>query len=334
MKPVRVIQYGLGPIGCATALALLEKRDVEIVGAVDIAPEIVGKDLGEILGISGKLGVRVTDDAPALFRKVKAHAITHTTGSFFKDVYGQLEQAAQAGINVVSSTEELLFPQLRNPSLAARLDRVARKGGASIFGTGVNPGFVMDLLALVLSGVSRKVRSVRITRYVDAATRRMPLQRKVGAGLMPGEFRNLVKVGKLGHIGLMESMYLVARGLGWELSESREKIEPVTAEKKQVTEHFTVEPGRVAGLKHTACGLCDGRKVIDMELRMYIGAPDPMDSIEIDGDPKLSLRISGGVAGDVATVAMVVNAIPRVIEASPGLKTLLDLPVPRAFLAV
>lgn len=334
MKPVRVIQYGLGPIGRWTALALLEKKDVEIVGAVDISPEMVGKDLGEILGIPQKLGVCVTNDAPALFRKVKAQAVTHTTGSFFKDVYDQLEQAVTAGISVVSSTEELLFPQLRNPSLAAKLDRAARKGGASILGTGVNPGFVMDLLALVLSGVSRKIRSVRITRHVDAATRRQSLQRKVGAGMMSGEFRKLVKEGKLGHIGLMESMYLVARGLGWELSESREKIEPVTAEKLHVTEYFTVEPGRVAGLKHTACGLCDGRKVIDMELCMYIGAPDPMDTIEIDGDPKLSLRISGGVAGDVATVAMMVNAVPRVIEAPPGLRSLLDLPIPRAFRAV
>jgi 2,4-diaminopentanoate dehydrogenase len=334
MKPIRVIQYGLGPIGCATALALLEKSGVEIVGAVDIAPDLVGKDLGEVLGIPKRLGITVTNDAQTLFRKTRAHVVTHSTRSFFKDVYDQLEQAAIAGLKVVSSTEELLFPQLRNPRLAVRLDRVARKHGSTILGTGVNPGFVMDTLALVLTGVSKNVRSVKMIRRVDAATRRMPLQRKVGAGMTPGEFRKLVREGKLGHIGLMESMFLVAHGLGWELSETRERIEPVTAEKKQVTQYFTVEPGRVAGIKHTAVGLCDGRKVIDMDLRMYIGAPEPMDAIEIDGDPKLSLTITGGVAGDIATVASVVNAIPRVIEAPPGLKTMLDLPIPRAFRAI
>ncbi len=334
MKSIRVVQFGLGPIGCATALAFLEKSGVEIVGAVDIAPEKVGKDLGEILGLSSKLGIPVTNDAQALYRRARPHAIAHTTRSFFRDVYDQLELAATAGMNVVSSTEELLFPRLRNPKLAIKLDRVARKHGSTILGTGVNPGFVMDTLALVLTGVSKNIRSIKMTRRVDAATRRMPLQRKVGAGMTPGEFRQLVKQGRLGHIGLMESMFLVAHGLGWELSETREKIEPVIAEQKHVTKYFTVEPGRVAGIKHTACGLSDGRKVIDMDLRLYIGAPDPMDAIEIEGDPKLSLTIPGGVAGDIATVASVVNAIPQVIDAAPGLKTVLDLPIPRAFRAI
>ncbi len=334
MKPIRVIQYGLGPIGCATALALLDKSDIEIAGAVDIAPELVGKDLGEVLGIPRKLDIPVTDDPGALFRRARAHIVAHTTRSFFRDVYDQLEQAAAAGLDVVSSTEELLFPQLRNPNLAAKLDRVARKNRSTILGTGVNPGFVMDTLALVMTGVCRNVRSVKMTRRVDAANRRESLQRKVGAGMIPGEFRLLNKQGRLGHIGLMESMFLVAHGLGWQLSETREKVEPVIAEQKLVTKYFTVDPGRVAGIKHTACGLCDGRKVIEMDLRLYIGAPDPADSIEIDGDPCVSLTMQGGIDGDIATVASLVNAIPNVIAAPPGLKTVLDLPIPRAFRAV
>ncbi len=334
MQRVRVIQYGLGPIGCATARALLEKDGVDLVGAIDIAPDKVGKDLGEVLGLRKKLGVRVTDDAPALFRKVKADVVAHTTRSFFKDVYEQLEMAAKAGLCVVSSTEELLYPQLRNPGLAVKLDGIARRHGSTILGTGVNPGFVMDTLALVLTGVSKNVRSIKMVRRVDAATRRMPLQRKVGAGMKPAEFRKLVKQGKLGHIGLMESMFLVAAGIGWKMTTTREKVEPVVAEKRQVTKFFTVAPGEVAGIRHTASGFCGGRKVIDMDLRMYIGAPDPMDSVEVEGDPRLHLVIHGGVAGDVATVASVVNAIPRVLESEPGLMTMLDLPIPRAFRAV
>lgn len=331
MKSIKVVQYGLGPIGCAAARAILEKKGLELVGAVDIAPEKTGKDLAEIIGMSGKLGIRVSADAGALFKKTRPDAAVHTTRSFFRDVYPQLEEAARAGINVVSSTEELLYPQLRNPKLAARLDRVARRSGATLLGTGVNPGFVMDTLALVLSGVAREVRSIRITRRVDASTRRMPLQRKVGAGMSVSEFRAQVKAGKLGHIGLLESMALVAAGLGWKLDTMREKVEPVVAESPRRTKFFRVAKGEVCGLKHSAAGLRNGRTLIAMDLRMYIGAENPQDAIEIDGDPPLHLFIQGGVAGDVATVASLINAIPRVVEAEPGLKTMLDLPIPRAY---
>lgn len=334
MRRIRVIQYGLGPIGCATVKALLEKKDLHIVGAVDIAPEKVGKGLGEVIGGDNKLRVRVTDDPATLFREAKACVVMHTTSSFFKDVYDQLELAVKAGLNVVSSTEELVYPQLRSPTLAAKLDRLARKHGTTVLGTGVNPGFVMDTLALVLTGVAKTVRSIKITRRVDAGTRRMPLQRKVGAGMKPEEFRKLVREGKLGHVGLLESMHLVAAGLGWQLTETKEEIEPVLAETKQVTRYFTVNPGDVCGIRHTSTGFCNGRRVIDLDLRMYIGARDPIDSIEVDGDPPLLLTIPGGVPGDVATVSALVNAIPRVIEAEPGLKTMLDLPIPRAFRAV
>jgi 4-hydroxy-tetrahydrodipicolinate reductase len=334
MKAIRVVQYGLGPIGCDTARTLLRKDGVEVVGAVDIAPDKVGRDLSEVLGLDVKLGVKVGDDPVAVLRKTRAQVVAHTTGSFLRDVFGQLEQAVVAGVNVVSSTEELLFPQLRNAELAARLDRAARRGGATVLGTGVNPGFVMDTLALVLTGVCKDVRSIKIRRCLNASMRRMPLQRKVGAGLKEAEFRRLVRQGKLGHIGLLESMHLVAAGLGWNLSRVREKVEPVLAETRQETPYFTVEPGAVCGLKHTAAGFRNGTKVLDFDLRMYLGAQDPVDAIEIDGEPSLQVMIPGGVAGDVATVASLVNAVPLVLEAAPGLKTVLDLPIPRAFRAV
>ena len=334
MKIIRVVHSGLGPIGCETVRTLLGKKNIRIVGAVDVDPMKTGRDLGEILGTGRRLGAVVSEDAAAVLRKTKPHVLTHTTLSSFREVYDQLAVAARAGVSVVSSTEELVYPQLRNPDLAGRLDRLARRNGAAILGTGVNPGFVMDTLALVLTGVNKNVRGIRIMRRVDASTRRMPLQRKVGAGMNPAEFRALVRQGKLGHIGLLESMYLVALGLGWKIDRHKEKIEPVIADAIQETDYFAVRPGQVAGIAHTASGFCGGRRVIDLDLQMYVGAPDPMDSIEIDGDPPLSFVVAGGVPGDLATVAAVVNAIPRVLEARPGLKTMLDLPLPRAFRAV
>jgi len=334
MKSIRVIQYGLGPIGCNTARAIMEKKGLELVGAIDIAPDKAGKDLGEVLGLSDKLKIPVSADAAQLFRKTKAHVVAHTTQSSFKVVYGQLETAAIAGLCVVSSTEELLVPSLRNPELASKLDRLARKQGVAMLGTGVNPGFVMDTLALVLTGVCTKVRGIKITRRVDASTRRMPLQRKVGAGMTAAEFRKLVRQGKLGHVGLLESMYLVAAGLGWEITRHQEKIEPVLAEATQTTAYFTVQPGDVCGIKHTCSGISHGRKVLDLDLQMYLGAPEPQDSVEIDGEPPIKMIIHGGVAGDIATVASLVNAIPLILNVSPGLKTMLDMPILRAFQAV
>lgn len=334
VKPIRVVQYGLGPIGIASAQALLEKSRFELVGAVDIDPAKAGRDLGEVLGIRKRLGLRVDTDARVLLRRTRAQVVVHTTRSRFKEVYPQLDQIVREGVSVVSSTEELLFPRLKNPGLSSKLDRLAGKHGATIVGTGVNPGFVMDTLALVLTGVCREVRSLRIRRRVDASTRRMPLQRKVGAGLSQAEFRKLVRGHKLGHVGLVESMALIASGLGWNLDRVTEKIEPVVAEERLKTQYFLVEAGQVCGLKHTGAGYRSGRRVIDMDLRMYLGAKDPHDSIDILGNPELHLVLPGGVAGDVATVASLVNAIPRVLEAGPGLKTLLDLTLPRAVCAL
>ena len=331
--PIRVVQYGLGAIGCVCAREVLNKDGLRLVGAIDVDPAKTGRDLGEVLRSREKLGIRVSSDATALLPRVKPNVVLHTTRSIFRDVYPQLADVARAGVNLVSSTEELLYPALGNPELAAKLNRIALRNKVTLLGTGVNPGFVMDTLALVLSGVSRTVRSIKVQRRVDAATRRGPLQRKVGAGMNPQEFRRLVKQGKLGHKGLAESLALVAAGIGWKLDRVREKIDPVLADKAYRTRHLRVSRGDVCGIKHTAVGFSGRKRVVDLDLRMYVGARDPMDAVTIEGDPPLRLQIPGGVAGDVATVASLINAIPRVVEAEPGLKTMLDLPIPRAFRA-
>ena len=333
MKPIRVIQYGLGPIGCAAVRAMLEKKGIEIVGAIDIDPDKAGRDLGEVAGVGKPVGVKVSGDAGSVFRKSRAQVVVHTTQSFFRDVYDQLQGCVLSGLNVVSSTEELLYPQLKNPALAARMDRLAKKHRATLLGTGVNPGFVMDTLAVVLTGVCTSVRSIRIVRRVDAATRRMPLQRKVGAGMKPDAFRALVRKGRLGHIGLTESMALLAAGLNWKVT-MKQQIEPILSETALQTQYFSIAAGDVAGLKHTGAAFMRGKKVIDLDLRMYIGAQEPMDEIEVDGAPPLHLVMKGGIAGDEATVSALVNGVPAVLNGDPGLKTMLDLPVPRLFPAV
>ena len=326
-KKIRVIHYGLGPIGLATAKLILTKPNMEIVGAVDIAKEMVGKDLGEILG-QKPLGVHVTDNAERLFSKVQADVVVHTAGSRLKRIFGQVEEILKGGKNVVSSAEELLFATPENAEMSARIDKLAREKGVTVLGTGVNPGFVMDALPLTLTGVCHEVREVHVERVVDAGTRRHPLQRKIGAGMTPALFREKVAEKAMGHVGLRESLYLIADRLHFVLDEVRESVEPVIAEKPLKTAYFELKPGDVAGIRNIGEGIKGGKKILTLDLRMYIGAEAPYDAVHIVGTPDLRLRIEGGVAGDEATAAMLVNSIPAVIAAAPGLVTVKDLPAP------
>ena len=327
-KKIRVIQYGLGPIGQAAAKLALQKEGLQLVGAVDIDPEKVGKDLGEILG--GKsLGIPVVASIKDLPIKTKPDIAMHCTVSWLEDSMPQFVELAEAGIDVVSSTEELLCPSWKYPKLAKKLDAVAKKCGVTLLGTGVNPGFVLDTLPVVLSGVCLNVKRVVSEREVNAATRRLPLQQKVGAGITPAEFRKRVKTGKMGHAGFIETVALVAYGLGWKLDKITETIQPKIADKKYTTKFLTVEKGQVTGIHQVCKGIKGGKTLIHADLQMYVGAENPHDKIVIDGEPKIECNLVNGVAGDQATVAMLVNAIPLVKIAHPGLKTMADIRIPR-----
>lgn len=330
-RRTRVIQYGLGPIGLEAARLILSRPQLELVGAVDVDPNLVGKDLGTLLNLKRRVGIPVVDDPEKALRR-KAAVVVHSTRSHIPDVADQLEWAAANGLHLVSSTEELLYPWLQHPRAARRLDRVARRKKVSILGTGVNPGFVMDTLALVMTGVCRSAKAVRVQRVVNAGTRRGPLQRKVGAGLSPAAFRKLVRERKLGHVGLLESLALIGHGLGWEL-DITDRIEPVIATQRQRTRYVEVKPGQVAGIKHQGWGRKDGKTLVHLDLRMYVGAEDPHDAVEIIGDPPLRVVVTTGVSGDVATVAALVNAVPLLADAPRGLITMLDLPIPRCGMA-
>lgn len=327
-KKIRVIQYGLGPIGIETAKLVLKKSNMKLVGAVDISKDLAGKDLGDVLGADRKLGFVVTDNAKELFAKTKADAVLHTTGSRIKKIYPDLEEIIQAGLNIISSSEELLFPLKENAKLSERVDKLAKKHGVTVLGTGVNPGFVMDALPLFLTGVCKDVKKIKVERYVDAGTRRYPLQKKVGAGMAEKAFREQIAKKAMGHVGLLESLYLVADNLGMSLDDVHESVEPVITRKAVKTAYFSLKPGDVAGIKHTAEGIKDGEKIITLDLRMFVGCKKPYDSVHIMGTPEIKLRIEGGVAGDQATAAVLVNSIPAVVSALPGLATVKDLPAP------
>ena len=334
MEKVRVILYGVGAMGSHIAKFLLEKEGVEIVGAIDVAENKVGKDLGEILGLDKQLGVAVSNDPDAVFSRVKADIMVHATTSFLKQVYPQIAKALEHGVNVVSTCEELAYPYIAEPELAQKLDELAKERGVTVLGTGINPGFIMDTLAITLTGVCQKVERIKVTRIMNAATRRVPFQKKIGAGLSVKEFRDRIERKTItGHVGLEQSISMIASALGWELDEiDVDPVEPVVAKTRVESEAIRVEPGQVAGLRQCSRGIMGGREVITLDLRAYIGAEEEYDVISIEGTPSLHMKIAPCVHGDVGTVAMIVNSIPKVLKAPPGLATMKDLPIPSAVL--
>ena len=326
-KRIRVIQYGIGPIGASILRLLREKDSVDIVGAIDSDPSKIGRDLGEVVGASdAPWGTRVSGDARGVLEQ-SADIVMHTTSSSLPKVMDQLLACLDVGSCVVSTCEELSYPYRTHPELAAQLDKAAKESGVALVGTGVNPGFVMDKLVVTLAAVSQRIEHAKAVRVVDASKRRLPLQKKIGAGLSVEEFRAKVREGTIKHVGLPESVAMVADSLGFRLDEITESIEPKVATERVQTEFLTVEPGQAAGVHQIARGLSEGKEVIYMELQMYVGAKDPSDTVELQGHPNITLVIPGGSHGDIATASVAVNSIPAILEAPSGLRTSRDLPI-------
>lgn len=333
--PLRIVQYGLGPIGQSTARTVLEKQNddyMTLVGAIDVDPNKVGRDVADLLDDDRPdTGVPVRDDAEAVLEETAPDIVLHTTTSFLDDVFDQLVRCAEAGAHVVSSTEELSFPYERHPERSADLDRIAREVGVVIVGSGVNPGYAMDTLTLTATGACVDVDAVHVERVVDAGERRGPLQDKVGAGISTEAFAEKKAAGGFGHIGLRESLWMVADRLGWPLDDVDETLDPVVSDRAIDTGQRTVEPGAVAGIHHAAVGVVGGEPRLTLTLKMYVGAEDPHDAVTVEGNPPIDLAVQNGIFGDTATVALLVNTAPLTAEVAPGLLTMADLPVPRAF---
>jgi 4-hydroxy-tetrahydrodipicolinate reductase len=325
---IRVVQMGLGPIGRAIAARVAADPGLRLVGAVDTDPALAGRDLGELLGGTGS-GIEVRRAIPS---GVAADVVMHATGSFLQDTESQLREILSHRLHVVSTCEELAYPFHRHPRLSAALHAAARDAGAVLLGTGVNPGFVMDKLVVTLMSACSAVERVRVERVVDAATRREPFQRKIGAGITPAEFDERKATGRFGHIGLAESAHMLADVMGAAgRRELRESLEPVMAEKRIRTDYLTVEPGRVAGIHQTLSLASDGVPRVEMDMRMYVGAPRPRDAVRIDGSPSLTQEISSGVAGDAGTVNVAIDCAHLVGRLEPGLRTMLDVPLRPTF---
>lgn len=329
MNKIKVIQFGLGPIGLESLKLAAEQSWLEVIGGVDVAPDKIGRSLAELTGVEALGKAQTFPSLDALFAAVgQPDVVLHTAGSSAAVSFEQMKPALDRGVNVASTCEELIFPALKTPELTRDYDRLCRRSGARIVGTGVNPGFVMDVLPICLTGVSREVKSIYVERVVNASTRRQPLQAKIGSGQNPATFKMKFAEGRAGHAGFQQSVALLGHAMGWRLDEIRETCEPVVATSRVVTKFFEVLPGQSLGIHQTCLGLSAGETRIKLDLQMYLDAPLPHDAMVIKGRPELNLVLNGGVAGDDATVAALINIVPRLLAAAPGVRLMTDLPLP------
>jgi hypothetical protein len=325
-----IIQVGLGPIGQQMVEYALQRPSLNIVGAVDVDPQKIGRDVGEFCGLA-PLGILISATLDEAIRKRKPHVALVTTVSSLKAFEPQAVEIARAGIHIVSTCEELFFPWNTQPEIARRIDAVCTENNVVCLGAGVNPGYLMDFLPTVLSGLCQHVKSVNVWRVQDAAVRRIPFQRKIGAGLPLDEFEAKRKAGTLRHVGLPESIDFIAHRLGWKLDRRIEILEPIIAEKGITAGYKPIAKGMVCGVRQVGCGFVGEDEVIRLTFVAAIGQPDPYEQIEIDGVPTVHCRISGGINGDAATCGIALNCIGSVLRSAPGLKTMADIP-PVAFL--
>lgn len=325
---LRVAVIGLGSIGVGCARAVLAEAGLELVSLVDLDPRKLDRTLADLVNGRGQeagAGPRVTNDLQAALHGVDV-AIVATT-SRFDEVAVLLRQLLERGVAVVSSCEEMIWPWYRHPDLAREIDACAQRHGRAVLGTGVNPGFAMDTLAVTLATMVRRVNGVRCVRRLDASLRRGQLQRKIGAGLAVNAFEQRATRGELGHSGLAESVAMLARGLGRDVAPGtvEETLEPVIADRPMPSSVGLIGPGDVAGVHHVAMWAGPGLRV-ELDLTMAVGLADPRDKIVLSGPVQLCLKIPGALPGDSATVAALLNHLHPIHHATPGLKTMLDMP--------
>ncbi|AQS55830.1 hypothetical protein [Novibacillus thermophilus] len=321
-QPVNVLSYGLGPIGLEIAKKCLQSPDVNVIGAVDIDPQKAGRDLG-LLTSTEKTGISVVSSLEEFVKKQDGPTggiAIHATGSDLKRVWPQIKGLLDCGFSVVSTCEELSYPWDRYPSLAKEIHTYAKDKHLTVLGTGVNPGFVMDTLALCLSAVIGDITAIQISRRVDVSKRRLPLQKKVGVGLEIDTFNQLAAEQKIGHVGLEESVRLIAYGLNLQLRNVKNSLEPTLSEQ---------DDHKVAGLHQTSTGQTAEGITIALDLVMATGI-DQVDEIVIHGDETRKLVVPGGIYGDTATAAIAINC-SKLLHATPvrGLKTMADIGLPR-----
>jgi hypothetical protein len=333
----RVALIGLGDMGRRVAAAVLNRKGLRIVGAVDCDPSKVGRELGEYTNLGERLNVKIESDVRKMLKRARPNVTIISTASFVKDIVSLVDVAVRAGSNVITPSEEMVYPRAQHSADAARIDRLAKRYKVAIVGAGANPGFFPDSLVIALTGICTRVDRIRSTRINDMGWGSMSVLKSLGVGFTPEEFEKGVRNGTIpGHVGFHESIRMIADRIGWKIDKIQIDKKPIVSKTRRVADiGLEVNPGMCAGCAETAEGLSGDKSVIELELIQQI-RPEAEgveigDFVWIEGEPSVNEAIKPGIRGGVSTAAMLVNAIPRCLEARPGLHSVMDLSFPSYF---
>lgn len=339
MDKVKVVLWGFGAMGSGMAKMLLTKKGVEIVGVCDMHPERVNKSIYDILKVDreDRQDVIINGNIEEVLTEGCCDICLCATDSFTKNAFPKLKYALEQKVNVISTAEEMSYPRAQNPELAEELDKIARENGVTILGTGINPGLIMDLLVVCLTGCMTDVTHVEAKRVNSLSPFGPAVMEEQGVGLKVDEFKKLVQEGTLaGHVGFSESVNMIADAIGWKVEKFEQQMEPIVTKVDRKSPYGFAAAGDVAGVNMTGQGYVDGQVKIDMihpqQIEPELEGTYTGDYITLKGTPEVNMSIKPEVNGGLGTIAMVVNMIPNVINARPGLKTMIDLPVPRAIM--
>lgn len=339
MRNVKVALWGFGAMGRGIAEMLLKKTGIEIIGVCDKNPNIVGKDYREVLGVAKGEGaeVLINDEIENIIKEGNCDVALLATDSFTKNAFPKIKYCLEQKVNVISTAEEFSFPKAQSPELAAEIDKIAKENGVTALGTGINPGFVLDYLILALTGTCETVDFVQATRVNDLSPFGHAVMEEQGVGISKEEFEKRIADDTLaGHVGFPESISMVAEGMGLKLDKIEQTKDPIISNVDRETKYAKVTPGNLAGIRQQGFGYVGEKLYIEMDhpqqILPHLENQSTGDYIKIKGTPNINLQITPEIPGGIGTTAMVVNMIPQVINAEPGLATMLDLPVPRAIM--
>jgi len=338
MQNVKVIIWGLGAMGGGMADMLLKKKGVDIVGVIGRGAKL-GKSMYDF--IKTERGDRpdvLIQSEDELLKEKAADVVLLCTDSFTKEAFPRIKRIIENKMNVVSSAEEMAYPQAQSPELAQEIDILAKENGVTVLGTGINPGLIMDLLVVLMTGCCEEVDHI-VSRRVNSLSPFGPVvMHEQGIGITVDEFKEGVKTGRLsGHVGFHESIRMITDAIGWELSAPvTQSMEPIVTDVDRKSPYGFAKAGDVAGCAMKGFGYVDGELKVEMDHPQQI-EPEQVgvqtgDYVIIKGTPNVNMVNSPEVPGGIGTIAMCVNMIPQTINAEPGLKTMIDLPVPRAIM--
>lgn len=336
---IRVVLWGFGAMGSGMARMLLAKTGFRIAGVCDLHPKRVGRRLSDVLAmpVAAESDVLIQSGIEGLVDPKVCDVVLLATDSFTKQAFPKLKYILERGVDVISTAEEMSYPQASEPELAKTLDAIAKEHGATVLGCGINPGMMMDLLVVMMTGVMSDVRRIEVARINSLSPFGPTVMEEQGVGLSTDEFVRKQQEGHLaGHVGFCESSRMIADAIGWKLESFAQTMAPIVTEVDRKSAYGEALKGHVAGVDMNAVAYVDNELKIRLshpqQIEPQLGGVQTGDYITIHGTPEVRLSIKPEIDGGIGTIAVCVNMIPHVLNAKPGLKTMLDLPVPRAIM--